>query len=145
MPSYTSTNDDVGHEYDNGNDYDIDRALERLQDSLLGTNINSNQSSNNLIQQFSSNGELCDYLRLFKLRRFTLKTYKRYWCIMRDTQLTYYTHKSQHRSTQIEKISLKGCEVLPDVNISSKKYAIRLMIPSIDGMSETSIRCATVC
>jgi hypothetical protein len=58
-PSLIPANDDIGHEYDNGNDYDIDRALERLQDSLLGTNINSNQSSNCLIQQFSSNDELC--------------------------------------------------------------------------------------
>jgi hypothetical protein len=137
-------NDDIGHEYDNGNDYDIDRALERLQDSLLGTNINSNQSSNCLIQQFSSNDELCDYLRLCKTRRFTFKTFKRYWFIIRDTQLTYYPNESQQRSTPIEKISLKGCEVFPDVNISSKKYAIRLMIPSIDGMNETIIRCSTV-
>jgi hypothetical protein len=64
---------------------------------------------------------------------------------MRDNQLTYYTNESQQRQTPIEKISLKGCEILPDVNISSKKYAIRLMIPSIDGMNETLIRCSTVC
>ena len=63
---------------------------------------------------------------------------------MRDNQLTYYTNESQQRSTPIEKISLKGCEILPDVNISSKKYAIRLLIPSIDGMNETLIRCSTV-
>lgn len=64
---------------------------------------------------------------------------------MRDNQLTYYNNESQRRSTPIEKISLKGCEILPDVHISSKKYAIRLMIPSIDGMNETLIRCSTVC
>jgi hypothetical protein len=63
---------------------------------------------------------------------------------MRDNQLTYYPNESQQRHTPIEKISLKGCEILPDVNISSKKYAIRLMIPSIDGMNETLIRCSTV-
>ncbi|CAF3350460.1 unnamed protein product [Rotaria sp. Silwood1] len=141
----TSPNNDIGHEYDNTNDDDIDRALERLQDSLLGTTTttNTNQSTNTLIQKFSSNEELCDYLRLYKSRRFAFKTFKRYWFVMRDTQLTYYTNESQQRSTPIEKISLKGCEVLPDVNISSKKYAIRLMIPSIDGMNETLIRCST--
>jgi kindlin 1 len=63
---------------------------------------------------------------------------------MRDNQLTYYTNESQKHSTPIEKISLKGCEIFPDVNISSKKYAIRLMVPSIDGMNETLIRCSTV-
>lgn len=63
---------------------------------------------------------------------------------MRDNQLTYYTNESQQRSLPIEKIPLKGCEVLPDVHISSKKYQIRLMIPSIDGMNATLIRCTTV-
>ncbi|CAF1605580.1 unnamed protein product [Rotaria magnacalcarata] len=140
----TSSNNDIGHEYDNANDYDIDRALERLQDSLLGTNItNTSKSANTLIQKFSSNGELCDYLRLLKSRRFTFKTLKRYWFVMRDTQLTYYANESQQRGTPIEKISLKGCEILPDVHISSKKYAIRLMIPSLDGMNDTLIRCST--
>ncbi|CAF0861801.1 unnamed protein product [Rotaria sordida] len=147
ISTFTSLNNDIGHEYDNTNDDDIDRALERLQDSLLGTTTttitNTNQSTNTLIQKFSSNRELCDYLRLFKPRRFTFKTFKRYWFVMRDIQLTYYTNESQQRSTPIEKISLKGCEVLPDVNISSKKYAIRLLIPSIDGMNEILIRCST--
>lgn len=63
---------------------------------------------------------------------------------MRDNQLTYFTNESQQRLTPMEKIPLKGCEVFPDVNISSKKYIIRLMIPSIDGMNETLIRCSTV-
>lgn len=128
--------DDIGHEYDNSTDYDIDRALERLQDSLLGpSKINSNT--------FSSNEQLADYLRLLKPRRFALKTFKRYWFVMRDNQLTYFANESQQRLTPIEKIPLKGCEVFPDVNISSKKYIIRLMIPSIDGMNETLIRCST--
>lgn len=64
---------------------------------------------------------------------------------MRDNQLTYYSNESQQRQAPIEKISLKGCEILPDVHISSKKYAIRLLIPSIDGMNETLIRCSNVC
>ena len=73
-----------------------------------------------------------------------MKTFKRYWFVMRDNQLTYYSNESQQRQTPIEKISLKGCEILPDVHISSKKYAIRLLIPSIDGMNETLIRCSNV-
>ena len=101
-------------------------------------------NNSNPIPSFPSNEELCDYLRLLKPRRFTLKTFKRYWFVMRDNQLTYYSNESQQRQTPIEKISLKGCEILPDVHISSKKYAIRLLIPSIDGMNETLIRCSNV-
>ncbi|CAF0782376.1 unnamed protein product [Adineta ricciae] len=141
--TYLSPTEDVGHEYDNGNDYDVDRALERLQDSLLGSKATANQSTSSLIQQFSTAEELCDYLRLSKQRRFPLKTFKRYWFVMRDTQLTYYNNECQQRSAPIEKISLKGCEIFPDVNISSKKYVIRLLIPSIDGMNEALIRCST--
>ena len=137
-----SSNNDIGHEYDNGNDYDIDRALERLQDSLLGTN--AQQSTSSYTQRFTFNRELCDYLRLLKPRRFAFKTFKRYWCVVRDTQLTYYTNESQQHRVPVEKISLKGCEILPDVNISSKKYIIRLMIPSIDGMNVILIRCSSV-
>ena len=133
----------MNHDYDNT---DIDQALERLQNSLLGKSKALSTHSlmhTNLLQQ-SSKENLRDYLRLFKPRRFTLKSFKRYWFVLRDTQLTYYISESQQSGTPIEKISLKGCEILPDVNISAKKYAIRLMIPSIDGMNETIIKCSTV-
>lgn len=125
--------DETNHDYDNT---DIDQALERLQNSLLGKSSNS---------FFSTSKEILrDYLRLSKPRRFTLKTFKRFWFVLQETQLTYYSNESQQNGTPIEKISLKGCEVLPDVNISGKKYSIRLLIPSIDGMNETLIKCSTV-
>jgi hypothetical protein len=130
-------------EYDNT---DIDQALDRLQNSLLGKI--QTQSTHSLIQaniHQQSKRDLCDYLRLCKPRRFTLKSFKRYWFVLQNTQLTYYTDESQQRSTPIERLSLKGCEILPDVNISTKKYSIRLMIPTMDGMNETFIKCSTVC
>ena len=125
--------DETNHDYDNT---DIDQALERLQNSLLGKSSNPFLSTSKEI--------LRDYLRLLKPRRFTLKTFKRFWFVLQETQLTYYSNESQQNGTPIEKISLKGCEVLPDVNISAKKYSIRLLIPSIDGMNETLIKCSTV-
>lgn len=124
---------------DNYDNTDIDQALERLQNSLLGKM--RSQSIHSLIQ---TKEFLCDYLRLCKPRRFLLKSFKRYWFVLHNTQLTYYTDESQQRNTPLEKISLKGCEILPDVNISTKKYAIRLMIPSVDGMNEALIKCSNV-
>ena len=41
-------------------------------------------------------------------------------------------------------VNLKGCEVTPCVNIAHQKYAIRLAIPSPDGMSDLWIKCETV-
>ncbi|CAF1166593.1 unnamed protein product [Rotaria sordida] len=130
-----SQHDDINHQYDNTN---IDQALEHLQNSLLGKD---KIQQINIHQQTKE--DLRDYLRLFKPRRFTFKSFKRYWFVLQDTQLTYYTNESQQYNTPIEKISLKGCEILPDMNISAKKYSIRLMIPSIDGMNETLIKCST--
>ena len=41
-------------------------------------------------------------------------------------------------------VNLKGCEVTPCVNIAHQKYAIKLAIPSPDGMSDLWIKCDTV-
>lgn len=37
-----------------------------------------------------------------------------------------------------------GCEVTPDVNISSQKFNIKLLIPVADGMNEIWLRCDAV-
>ena len=37
-----------------------------------------------------------------------------------------------------------GCEVTPDVNLSSQKYNIKLFVPSQDGLSEVWVRCEDV-
>lgn len=41
-------------------------------------------------------------------------------------------------------ISLKGCEVAPDVNLAQQKYGIKLEVPGPDGMTEYWIRCDSV-
>ena len=41
-------------------------------------------------------------------------------------------------------VSLKGCEVTPEVNIASGKYGIKLAVPSQDGMSDLWLKCDTV-
>lgn len=42
-------------------------------------------------------------------------------------------------------ISLRGCEVTPDVSLSQAKYGIKLEVPSSEGMTEMYIRCESVC
>jgi len=44
----------------------------------------------------------------------------------------------------VHSVSLKGCEVTPDVNISQNKFGIKLEVPSSDGMTEMCIRCESV-
>lgn len=39
---------------------------------------------------------------------------------------------------------LAGCEVVPDVNVTDKKFGIKLLLPVADGMNEVYIRCDNV-
>lgn len=90
--------------------------------------------------------ELYDELRFLKPKRFTLKAFKRYWFTCKDLCLYLYKTREEmvHRAQPAHTISLKGCEVTPDVNISQNKYGIKLEVPSSEGMSEMYIRCDDV-
>ncbi len=44
---------------------------------------------------------------------------------------------------QVFSVSLKGCEVTPEINLSQHKYQIKLEIPSAEGMAEMWLRCDT--
>ncbi len=41
-------------------------------------------------------------------------------------------------------VSLKGCEVTPEINLNQHKYQIKLEVPSAEGMTEMWLRCDTV-
>lgn len=51
---------------------------------------------------------------------------------------------SEGGAVPVHSVSLKGCEVTPDVNISQNKFGIKLEVPSADGMTEMCIRCESV-
>ncbi|XP_046829713.1 unc-112-related protein-like isoform X1 [Vespa velutina] len=118
---------------------DIDAALTDLQVTLEGSNINNGPSD---ITQVP---ELCDYLRFFKPKRFTLKAFKRYWFTCKDLQLRLYKTREETNGSESPAyvINLRGCEVTPDVHLSQGRYGIRLEVPSAEGMTEMWIRCDT--
>lgn len=91
---------------------------------------------------------LCDHLSYLRPKRFTLKGYKRSYFVLRELQLTAFRHKDDTLGigghAPFFSLNLKGCEVTPCVNISHRKYAIKLAIPSPDGMSDLWIKCETV-
>ncbi|KAJ8672972.1 hypothetical protein QAD02_004233 [Eretmocerus hayati] len=123
----------------NGVEDDIDAALTDLQVTLEGSSIVSGPSD---ITQIP---ELCDYLRFFKPKRFTLKAFKRYWFTCRDLQLRLYKGRDEAATSEgpAHIINLRGCEVTPDVHLTQGRYGIRLEVPSADGMTEMWIRCDT--
>ena len=115
---------------------EIDAALNDLQVSLEGSSMST-------MGDITKIPELQDYLRFFKPRKFTLKSYKKYFFVFKDTHLSMYRSREEMGDAPAMKINLRGCEVNPDVNISSGKYNIKLYVPSADGMSEMWIRAET--
>uniref|UniRef100_A0AAR2JV78 PH domain-containing protein n=1 Tax=Pygocentrus nattereri TaxID=42514 RepID=A0AAR2JV78_PYGNA len=70
-----------------------------------------------------------------------LRTFKEYWFVFRDTSISYYKNKESANGEPIEQLHLRGCEVVPDVNVTEKKFGIKLLLPVADGMNEVYIRC----
>ncbi|CRK90171.1 CLUMA_CG003885, isoform A [Clunio marinus] len=124
---------------DNGDD-DIDAALSELQITLEGP---QNGTRNGDITYIP---ELTDYLRFLKPKKFTLKAYKRYWFTYKDLHLYLYKSREDSRSSKApsESITLRGCEVTPEVNLAQGKFHIKLEVPPDYGNgpnSEVWIRC----
>ncbi|XP_013404560.1 fermitin family homolog 2 [Lingula anatina] len=115
---------------------DIDAALTDLQVSLEGSHITSPGDITRI-------PELQDYLKFFKPKKLTFKSFKKYWFAFRDTHLVMHKSKETTNGQPLMRVNLKGCEVQPDINITSQKYGIKLFIPGPDGMQEVWIRCET--
>lgn len=75
-------------------------------------------------------------------RKFTLKSFKKYHATCRDLSVNF--QKSPGDIDSSFSISLRGCEVTPDVNISQGKFGIKLEVPGPEGMTEYWIRCDSV-
>uniref|UniRef100_A0A8C7SIA6 FERM domain containing kindlin 1 n=1 Tax=Oncorhynchus mykiss TaxID=8022 RepID=A0A8C7SIA6_ONCMY len=74
-------------------------------------------------------------------KRLTLRPFKEYWFVFKDTTISYYKNKETASGEPIEQLHLRGCEVVPDVNVTDKKFGIKLLLPVADGMNEVYIRC----
>uniref|UniRef100_A0A672NQF6 FERM domain containing kindlin 3 n=1 Tax=Sinocyclocheilus grahami TaxID=75366 RepID=A0A672NQF6_SINGR len=85
--------------------------------------------------------ELHDYLKIFRPKRLTLKGYKQYWFTFKETTISYFKSKEESCKEPIQQMSLKGCEVAPDVSVAGQKFCIRLLIPGPEGMNEVYLRC----
>jgi len=116
---------------------DIESALNELQISLDGGYTNKAEDITQIPQ-------LTGYLKYIKPKRFTLKGYKTSYFVCKDLQLSSWKNSEDSGDYSQEpnfSICLKGCEVLPDVNIHQGRYGIKLSVPSSDGMSDLWLRC----
>ena len=121
---------------DEGED-DVESALNELQISLDGGYTTRAEDMTHMPQ-------LTGYLKYLKPKRFTLKGYKTSYFVCRDLQLSCWKtsrDSSDYSQAPYFSICLKGCEVLPDVNIQAARFGIKLSVPSSDGMSDLWLRC----
>ncbi|NXG22156.1 FERM1 protein, partial [Grallaria varia] len=114
---------------------EVEAALSNLEVTLEGG------STSNILEDITDIPKLADNLRLVRPRKLSLKAIKSYWFIFRDTSISYFKNKESAQGEPIEKLNLKGCEVVPDVSVAAKKFGIKLLIPVADGMNEAYLRC----
>ncbi|XP_037694074.1 fermitin family homolog 3 isoform X2 [Choloepus didactylus] len=114
---------------------DLDAALSNLEVKLEGS------ASTDMLDSLTTIPELKDHLRIFRPRKLTLKGYRQHWVVFKETTLSYYKSQDEAPGDPIQQLNLKGCEVVPDVNISGQKFCIKLLVPSPEGMSEIYLRC----
>ncbi|XP_025771138.1 fermitin family homolog 3 [Puma concolor] len=114
---------------------DLDAALNNLEVKLEGS------APTDVLDNLTTIPELKDHLRIFRPRKLTLKGYRQHWVVFKETTLSYYKSQEEAPGDPIQQLNLKGCEVVPDVNVSGQKFCIKLLVPSPEGMSEIHVRC----
>lgn len=114
---------------------EVEAALSNLEVTLEGGH------TDRILEDITDIPELADSLKLFRPKRLTLRPYKEYWFVFKDTTISYYKNKEASFGEPIEQFHLRGCEVVPDVNVTDKKFGIKLLLPVADGMNEVYIRC----
>ncbi|XP_044519333.1 fermitin family homolog 1 [Gracilinanus agilis] len=114
---------------------EVEAALSNLEVTLEGG------KAENILEDITDIPKLADYLRLFRAKKLTLKTFKLYWFVFKDTSIAYFKNKDLEQGEPVERLHLRGCEVVPDVNVSGRKFGIKLLIPVADGMNEVYLRC----
>ncbi|XP_078714539.1 fermitin family homolog 2-like [Lampetra fluviatilis] len=117
---------------------DVDAVDSALSDLEVALEVNNPSIP---LGDLTSIPQLDDYIKVFKPKRLTLKGYKLYWCVFKDTCITCYKNKEDSAGVPLQTMNLKGCEVAPDVNISGQRFNIKLMIPVPEGMNEIWLRC----
>ncbi|CAG0917340.1 unnamed protein product [Notodromas monacha] len=119
---------------------EIDQALSELQATLEGSTLTSTPLANSG-KDITSVPELGDFLRFAKPKTFGFKSFKKYWATCHDQQIYLYKNREDAGRDPVYHLPLKGCEVAPDVNLSSGKYGIKVEVPSEEGMTEVHFRC----
>ncbi|XP_004697897.1 fermitin family homolog 1 [Echinops telfairi] len=114
---------------------EVEAALSNLEVTLEGG------KTDNALEDITDIPKLADNLKLFRPKKLMLKAFKQYWFVFKDTYITYFKNKELEQGEPVDKLNLRGSEVVPDVNVAGRKFGIKLLIPVADGMNEVYLKC----
>jgi len=81
---------------------DLDAALNNLEVKLKGS------APSDMLDSLTTIPELKDHLRIFRPRKLTLKGYRQYWVVFKDTTLSYYKSQDEAPGDPTQQLNLKG-------------------------------------
>nr|CDS20537.1 unc 112 protein [Echinococcus granulosus] len=75
--------------------------------------------------------ELAAYLKVCKPRAFGIKTYRRFYVVLKKTSLLIFKTQEDCQNSQlpVDSVCLLGCESWPDLSPTSDRYALRIFTP----------------
>uniref|UniRef100_A0A8C7JG54 FERM domain containing kindlin 1 n=1 Tax=Oncorhynchus kisutch TaxID=8019 RepID=A0A8C7JG54_ONCKI len=122
-------------------DFSNELEIDEVEAALSNLEVTLGGKTDRILEDITDVPKLADSLKLFRPKRLALRSYKEYWFVFKDTTISYYKNKETASGEPIEQLHLRGCEVVPDVNVTDKKFGIKLLLPVADGMNEVYIRC----
>ncbi|XP_029532226.2 fermitin family homolog 1-like isoform X2 [Oncorhynchus nerka] len=122
-------------------DFSNEPEIDEVEAALSNLEVTLGGKTDRILEDITDVPKLADSLKLFRPKRLALRSYKEYWFVFKDTTISYYKNKETASGEPIEQLHLRGCEVVPDVNVTDKKFGIKLLLPVADGMNEVYIRC----
>lgn len=57
---------------------------------------------------------------------------KKYWFVFKDTILTVFKSQEDSSGAPVQRLNLRGCEVIPDVNVNKEKFNIKIKLKESD-------------
>ncbi len=132
---------------------DIDTALSKLEQTLDGVDFSevTTTTRNVKCEQVKISGgqtkdfklDMSEELLLYKYQKLSFKKFKSFYFVLDPScYLSYFRTKEESvNGRPVDKLSLKGCEIVPDVSVSQRKFGMSLKIHSVDGLTELCLRC----
>ncbi|XP_035760281.1 fermitin family homolog 1-like, partial [Neolamprologus brichardi] len=80
---------------------EIEAALSNLEVTLEAGHTDK------ILEDITDVPELANSLRLFRPKRLTLRQYKEYWFVFKDTTISYYKNKEASSGEPIEQFHLR--------------------------------------